>query len=234
MGNNKNEWKRLYNQKGILVYEGFTKNNKPCGAGTSYYSNGAMFQEGIFGVKGFLCGREYYQCGKLRFEGILELNSAYGPNYPRYGFFQTEDGSTTYEGEFKLSFGGVGYPKVIEPKEFGTIRSRSDVDIPVLMWEDENPEKYSDLSETHNDENETIPTFEEFEIAVEKHYLARENTEVSRRYINTKEAQEHIMNEYASNVREFKEGKITRNIFMKGGVYAVSYCLFLMTDPYAE
>ena len=127
MGNNKNEWKRLYNKKGILVYEGFTKNNKPCGAGTSYYSNGSIFQEGIFGVKGFLCGREYYQSGKLRFEGVCELNRNYGPNYPRYGFFQTEDGSVIYEGEFKLSFDGVGYPTVKKPGEYGAIRSRSDL-----------------------------------------------------------------------------------------------------------
>lgn len=231
---NKNEWKRLYDKKGVLVYEGFTKNDKPCGAGVSYYSNGAKFQEGIFGVKGLLSGREYYQSGKLRFEGVFKLNRAYGPNYPQYGFFQTEDGSSTYKGEFILSFGGVGYPTVIEPKEYGTIKSCSDVDIPVLMWEDENPEKYSDPSETYSDWNETMPTFEEFKAAVEEDYLATENTEVSRRYINTKEAQEKIKRDYASNVREFKEGKISRNIFMKGGVYAVSNCLFLMADPYAE
>lgn len=234
MSKNTNEWKCLYNKEGILVYEGFTKNNKPCGAGTSYYSNGTIFQEGIFGIKGFLCGREYYQSGKLRFEGIFELNRNYGPNYPRYGFFQTEDGASSYKGEFKLSFGGVGYPKVREPREYGAIRNRSDIDIPVLMWEDENPEQYLDPNEMPGDQDETMPTFEEFKAAVEKDYLARENTETSRRYINTKEAQEHIRNEYASNVKEFKEGKITRIIFMKGGVYAVSNCLFLMTDPYAE
>ena len=53
--------------------------------------------------------------------------------------------------------------------------------IPVLMWGDENPEKYSNPSETYSDENETMPTFEEFKAAVEEDYLATENTEVSRR-----------------------------------------------------
>lgn len=207
MGNNKNEWKRLYNKKGILVYEGFTKNNKPCGAGTSYYSNGTIFQEGIFGVKGFLCGREYYQSGKLRFEGVCELNRNYGPNYPRYGFFQTEDGSLTYEGEFKLSFGGVGYPTVKKPGEYGAIRSRSDVDIPVLMWEDEKSGNDSDKHETHADQDETMPTFEEFKAAVEKDYLVTQNTEVSRRYINTKEAQDKIKRDYASYAEKFKKVK---------------------------
>ncbi|MBR0342918.1 MAG: hypothetical protein IJH64_11885 [Oscillospiraceae bacterium] len=231
--NNKTEWKRLYDENGALIYEGFTKNGKPCGAGASYFSNGNICQEGVFGVKGFLCGREYYPNGTLRFEGVFELNMRYGPNFPRYGFFQTEDGSYSHEGKFRVSRSGVGYPRVEEPEKY-VLNPGNRPDILPLMWEDENPEQYLDPNEMSGDQDETMPTFEEFKAAVEKHYLARENTEVSRRYIKTKEAQEHIKNEYASNVREFKEGKITRNIFMKGGVYAVSYCLFLMTDPYAE
>ncbi len=233
MSKNTNEWKRLYDEKGILVYEGFTKNNKPCGAGASYFTNGTVYQEGLFGVKGFLCGREYYPDGTLRFEGIYTLNTGYGPNYPRYGFFQTRDGSYSYEGKFRVSRGGVGYPRVEEPEKY-VLNPGNRPDIPPLMWVDENPEQYLDPNEMPGDQDGTMPTFEEFKAAVEKDYLERENTEVSRRYIKTNEAQKHIRNEYASNVREFKEGKITRNIFMKGGVYAVSNCLFLMTDPYAE
>ena len=231
--NNKTEWKRLFDENGVLIYEGFTKNGKPCGAGASYFSNGNICQEGVFGVKGFLCGREYYSDGTLRFEGVFELNMRYGPNFPRYGFFQTEDGSYTYEGKFRVSRSGVGYPHVEEPEKY-VLNPGNRPRFSPLMWEDEEPKNDSDLDETPGDQDETMPTFEEFKAAVEADYLATENTEVSRRYINTKEAQKHIKNEYASNVRDFKEGKITRNIFMKGGVSAVSNCLFLMTDPYAE
>ena len=157
----------------------------------------------------------------------------YGPNFPRYGFFQTEDGSYTYEGKFRVSRSGVGYPHVEEPEKY-VLNPGNRPRFSPIMWEDEEPKNDSDLDETPGDQDETMPTFEEFKAAVEADYLATENTEVSRRYINTKEAQKHIKNEYASNVRDFKEGKITRNIFMKGGVSAVSNCLFLMTDPYAE
>ena len=79
-----------------------------------------------------------------------------------------------------------------------------------------------------------MPTFEEFKAAVEKDYLVTQNTEVSRRYINTKEAQDKIKRDYASYAEKFKKGEITRNIFINGSVSAVSNCLFLMTDPYAE
>ena len=128
----KQEWKRLYDESGVLIYEGFTFHDKPCGSGTSYYPNGKIYQEGKFGIKGFLRGREYYPNGKLRFEGVYGLNHGYGPNYPRKGFFQTRDGSYNYEGEFTIRFGGVGYPSVEHPKEFGPIVQR--VKIPVLMW----------------------------------------------------------------------------------------------------
>lgn len=133
----KGEWKRLYDEKGVLVFEGFTKNNKPCGVGTSYFRNGNIYQEGIFGVKGFLCGREYYSNGTLRFEGVLELNRGYGPNYPRYGFFQTKDGSYTFEGKFIVSRSGLGYPIIKEPEKY-VLSQANRPDVPLLMWEDEN------------------------------------------------------------------------------------------------
>ncbi len=128
------EWKSLYDEKGVLIYEGFTFHGKPCGAGTAYYPDGKKYREGKFGVKGFLSGREYYPNGKLRFEGEYQLNRGYGPNYPRKGFFRTRDGSYTYEGEFKIRLGGVGYPFVEEPKEFGPVVQL--VKIPLLMWDD--------------------------------------------------------------------------------------------------
>lgn len=135
MNRNTNEWKCLYDEKGVLVYEGFTKNDKPCGEGTSYFSNGNIYQEGLFGVKGFLRGREYYPDGTLRFEGVYSLNTGYGPNYPRYGFFQTRDGSYTFEGKFRVSRSGLGYPKVTEPENY-VIFQPNRPDVPLLMWAD--------------------------------------------------------------------------------------------------
>ena len=55
------------------------------------------------------------------------------------------------------------------------------------MWEDEKSGNDSDKHETHADQDETMPTFEEFKAAVEKDYLATQNTEVSRRYDILKE-----------------------------------------------
>ena len=52
-----------------------------------------------------------------------------------------------------------------------------------------------------------MPTFEEFKAAVEKDYLVTQNTEVSRRYINTKEAQDKIKRDYASYAEKFKKVK---------------------------
>ena len=130
------EWKRLYDENGVLIYEGFTFHGAPCGTGTSYYPDGKICREGKFGIKGFLSGREYYPNGKLRFDGVYELNRGYGPNYPRRGSFQTEDGSFTYEGKFSIRFGGVGYPTVEMPKEFGPVAQNRGPKLPILMWED--------------------------------------------------------------------------------------------------
>ena len=131
----KEEWKRLYNENGVLIYEGYTFHDKPCGTGTTYYPSRRIYQEGKFGVKGFLGGKEYYPNGTLRFEGEYSVCHGYGPNYPRRGFFQTRDGSFKYNGEFTIRFGGVGYPTVTHPKQFGSITQQ--VKIPVLMWADE-------------------------------------------------------------------------------------------------
>ena len=137
----KEEWKRLYDENGVLIYEGYTFHDKPCGTGTTYYPSGRIYQEGKFGVKGFLSGKEYYPNGTLRFEGEYSVCHGYGPNYPRRGFFQTRDGSYKYNGEFSIRFGGVGFPTVMHPKQFGQITQR--VEIPVLMWSDEKERKSS-------------------------------------------------------------------------------------------
>ena len=80
-----------------------------------------------------LCGREYYPSGNLRFEGTFGINRGYGPNYPRYGKFLSDDGTTTFEGKIQLRFGGVGYPMVVEPKEFGPIPQACRPKVPVLL-----------------------------------------------------------------------------------------------------
>ena len=133
MSETKTEWRRLYDENGVLVYEGFTFHECPCGAGTAYFPDGTIYREGVFGIKGLLCGREYYPSGNLRFEGTFGINRGYGPNYPRYGKFLSDDGTTTFEGKIQLRFGGVGYPMVVEPKEFGPIPQACRPKVPVLL-----------------------------------------------------------------------------------------------------
>ena len=114
-------WKRLYDGD-TLAYEGYaTEGNVPCGVGVRFFPNGQRYQEGIWGGKGLLTGREYYPDGQLRFEGVYRYNSAYGPNYPVYGRCFLEDGTKYFEGELKIRQGGVGWPFVIEPEEYGMV-----------------------------------------------------------------------------------------------------------------
>nr|MBQ6243002.1 hypothetical protein [Lachnospiraceae bacterium] len=89
-----------------LLYEGFTYKDKPYGTGVAYFSNGAKYQEGQFGIKGLLSGKEYYPNGSLRFEGEFRLNRAYGPNPPLSGSFYDSEGKLLYQREFKLHRGG--------------------------------------------------------------------------------------------------------------------------------
>ena len=79
------EWIQLFYSPDHIKYEGFTVEGKPFGAGRTYYMNGAIYQEGVFDVKGLVYGREYYPSGVLRFEGAYRINKGYGPNYPVYG-----------------------------------------------------------------------------------------------------------------------------------------------------
>ena len=74
-------WKKLYRIDGSLAYEGFTENGKPHGAGATFFQNGDIYQTGIFGEKGLLLGKEYYDKGQMRFDGVYEYNSQYGTHY---------------------------------------------------------------------------------------------------------------------------------------------------------
>ncbi len=133
----KKEWKQLYDESGNLLYEGFTLHGKPCGAGEAYYPDGSIYREGIFGVKGLLTGKEYYPDGKLRLNAVFTLNRNYGPNYPNYGIFLSEDESFKYEGKFTYRLNGTGYPVVDTPREFYNVILSVSPDIPALMWADE-------------------------------------------------------------------------------------------------
>ncbi|MBO7451057.1 MAG: hypothetical protein J6U54_11900 [Clostridiales bacterium] len=131
------EWKKIYAEDGTLMYEGSTLFGKPYGLGTSYYSNGNKCQEGIFDVKGLVQGREYYMNGILRFEGTYKINKAYGPNYPVYGTCYDKDGNEYFQGRLSLKFGGVGYPSVTKPEEFGPIPLECAPELEKFMWTDE-------------------------------------------------------------------------------------------------
>ncbi len=135
--NGKEEWNRIFSKDGKILYEGTTYKNKPCGVGVTYFENGKKYQEGSFGIKGLLSGKEYYPNGKLRFEGEFKLNKAYGPNSPKNGSFYDLSGSLVYQGEFIARYGSVGYPSIIIPKEYGSIQQKEHPkDLHYLMWDD--------------------------------------------------------------------------------------------------
>ena len=132
------EWKKITDANGVLLYEGDTLFGKPYGTGRSFFLNGNVYQEGDFAIKGLVKGKEYYPSGKLRFEGTLKICYGYGPNYPVEGKCYDEDGKLYYEGKIRCDFSGMGYPQVVEPKEYGTIGQEARPDVPCFMWaEDE-------------------------------------------------------------------------------------------------
>ncbi len=142
------KWRKIYADDGTLLYEGYAYHEKPCGNGTSYFHNGNKYQEGEFGIKGLLSGKEYYPDGDLKFEGKFRLNTAYGPNAPVEGAFYGLDGELVYQGKFAIRTGGVGYPMVVTPGGFGPIPQRGrPEELKVLMWDDvENASENSILS----------------------------------------------------------------------------------------
>lgn len=128
------EWTRFY-EDGILAYEGYSIDQKAFGAGRTYYRNGSVRTEGIYGLKGMLSGKEYYPNGMVRFEGCYRLNRAYGPNFPEYGSWFDERGELKYHGKFVFGRSTIGFPLVIEPKGFTWIKDPVPKDH-VFMWED--------------------------------------------------------------------------------------------------
>ncbi len=127
-------WEKIY-EDGHLLYEGYTVDHKAFGAGKAFYRDGRPRAEGIFGIKGLLCGREYYPDGKIRFEGSFRLNKAYGPNYPDCGSWYGEDGTLKYRGRFVIRRSTSGWPFVHEPEGFAWDRQCLGKGL-TFLWED--------------------------------------------------------------------------------------------------
>lgn len=128
------EWKKIYSKNGKLMYEGFTKDGRPFGSGTSYFANGNKCQEGVFDTKGFVYGKEYYQNGNLRFEGAYKHHKGYGPNYPVFGCCYDEDGNEFFYGEFKIIRSGLGWPKIETPEYYDSVVPKGLPDFEKYMW----------------------------------------------------------------------------------------------------
>ena len=126
----------LDDDNGTLIYEGFTVNHKAYGSGTSFYPDGKPKQEGIWGIKGLLVGREYYSNGQMRFEGVYRLNQAYGPNEPVFGSYYSSEGELKYYGKFQIFHGSVGYPMVGIPEGFGPIQRAALPEKNLFLWDD--------------------------------------------------------------------------------------------------
>lgn len=138
---------RLYGKDGKLAYDGETLYGKPYGYGTVYWPDGHIRQQGIFDIKGLVAGRLFYPDGTLRFEGKLSICYSYGPNFPIEGSLYNERGELIYEGKFRISRGGVGYPIVVKPAEFGPCGPITSIPVPVFLWEDER-RAYIDAGQT--------------------------------------------------------------------------------------
>ncbi|MBR5969263.1 MAG: hypothetical protein IK016_02835 [Lachnospiraceae bacterium] len=137
-------WKQI-RKKNVLLYEGFTMFGKPYGVGTTFFEDGQIYQEGIFDIKGLVCGREYYPSGQLRFEGAYEINRGYGPNFPVYGRCFNRAGKQYFAGQLKITRGGVGYPMVDKPKGYGPVPQETPKP-DFFMWEDR--DKLAELTDS--------------------------------------------------------------------------------------
>ena len=128
-------WKKLFSAEGVLLYEGYTLHDKACGEGTAFYSDGQLYKEGVFDVKGLVKGKEYYPNGSLRFDGEYVVQKGYGPNFPKGGTCYDPNGNVL-EGSVTVRKSGSGYPMIQWPKGCERIPDEERPDIPILMWND--------------------------------------------------------------------------------------------------
>ncbi len=127
----------FYYKTGAIKYRGSSKNNKPYGAGTVYYESGLVYQEGVFGIKGLLYGREYYPNGHIRFEGVWEINTGYGPNYPIYGTYYDINNNILHNGSLVWSRSGLGWPSSTDPISYNPVVQKNAPNIRYYHFEDE-------------------------------------------------------------------------------------------------
>ena len=78
--------------------------------------NGKKYKEGVFGRKGLVEGKEFYSNGQVKFEGIINVNGGYGPNYPVRGNMYDRNGDLIFSGRFEYQKGGVGFPMMRYPR----------------------------------------------------------------------------------------------------------------------
>ena len=161
------KWKKIYGKtRNSVIYEGYTLNNKPCGQGTTYYTNGKKHLEGKFYIKGFVEGKEYYHNGQIRFEGKCTEYGAYGPNPPKEGKWYDKDGKLLYSGKFKIiAIGSMGWPRIVCPEGFGHIREVTDLEF--LRWSDVEEARKEREIITAYDESKYPMTYEQFK----EHFL---------------------------------------------------------------
>lgn len=124
----------IYNDD-VLVYRGYTLNDRPYGLGTLYFDNGETYQRGVFDVKGIREGREHYYSGRLKFEGTWTINHGYGPNAPRCGNYYLENGELAFSGKFKVQPGGVGWPRIRYPVSYPNMEKHFPA-IHYITWQD--------------------------------------------------------------------------------------------------
>ncbi len=129
-------WENLYDDDGILVYEGYTLDHKAFGLGRAYNRNGSVSMECFLGITGFQSGKVFYSNGVIQFDGLFRLNQAYGPNYPEYGIWYDRNGKMIYRGKFSVTRSSLGWPRVYKPEGFGTIPYNARLKGKIFLWED--------------------------------------------------------------------------------------------------
>lgn len=133
------EHKRLLDDEGRILYEGYVINDHPYGLGRLYFDNGNVYQEGVFDIKGIRLGKEHYCSGQVKFEGSWGINKGYGPNAPRKGSVYNEGGERTFAGKFEIIKSGVGLPMIKYPTGYRLIEeNRPKID---YIKGDEMPER---------------------------------------------------------------------------------------------
>lgn len=123
-----------HDYKKVIIYKGETRFQRPYGRGKAFRPDGSLYQEGKFGLKGLISGKEYYPGGKLRFEGIWKVNWGYGPNYPIFGKWYSPEGAMLHEGPFFVRLSKLGHPTVEIPENFGPVLQEDRVRLPLYHW----------------------------------------------------------------------------------------------------